>query len=64
MVNDGFMIGSEKRKYVELIHDFSVHFVIKQYQYPKTLQESVGVMRKVKFRPEKNNDKSNTQKQN
>ena len=38
--------------------------MIKNDQYPITPQEAVDVMRKVKFKSEKNNDKSNTQKQN
>ena len=37
---------------------------MKKNQYPKTLQEAFDVMRKVKFKPENNNDKSNTQKHN
>ena len=59
-----FMRGSDKRKYAELIHDFSIQYAIKNGQYPKTLQEVLDVMRKVKFKSEKNNDKSSTQKQN
>ena len=31
--------------------------MIKNYQYPKTLQEEVDVIRKVKFKAEKNNEK-------
>ena len=42
-----FMRGSDKRKYQELVHDFSVQYAIKNDQYPKTLQEAVDVMRKV-----------------
>ena len=57
------MRGSDKRKYAELIHDFSIQYAIKNGQYPKTLQEAVDVMRKVKFKAEKNNDKSSIQKQ-
>ena len=64
MVNDVFVRGTDKRKYWELIHDFSIQYAINNYQYPKTIQEAVGVMRKVKPKPEMNNDESNTQKQN
>ena len=46
------------------MHDFSIQYVIKKNQYPKTLQEEVDVIRKVKFKAEKNNYKSNTQKRN
>ena len=42
----------------------SIQYAIKNSQYPKTLQEEVDVIRKLKFKAEKNNDKSNTQKQN
>ena len=49
---------------VKLIHNFSIKYTIKNDEYPKTLQGAVDLMRKVKFKPEKNNDKSNTQKQN
>ena len=59
-----FMRGLEKRKYGELIHDLSIQYAIKNNQYRKTLQETGYVMRKLKFKPETNNDKSNTQKQN
>ena len=59
-----FMIGSDKVKYGELIHDLSIQYAIKNDQYPKTLLEAVDVMLKVKFKAENNNDKSNTQKQN
>ena len=38
--------------------------MIKNNQYPKTLQEAVDVMHKVKFKPEKKNGKINIQKQN
>ena len=38
--------------------------MIKNDPYPKTLQEEVDVMRKVKFIAENDNEKSNTQKQN
>ena len=57
-----FMRVSDKRKDGELIYYFSIQYTIKNDQYPKTLQEAVDVMRKVKFRPEKNNNKSNTKK--
>ena len=59
-----FMRGSAKRKYGELIHDFSIRYAFKNNQYPKTLQEAVGIMRQVKFKSENNNDKINTQKNN
>ena len=58
------MRGPDKIKHGELIHDFYIKYAIKNYQYMKTLQEVVDVMCKVKFKPEKNNDKSTTQKQN
>ena len=29
------MRGSDKRKYAELIHDFSIQYAIKNGQYPK-----------------------------
>ena len=48
-----FMRGSDKRKYWELIHDFSIQYAINNNQYTKILQEAVYVMRKVKFKPEK-----------
>ena len=32
-----FMIGSDKRKYDKLIHDFSIQYVVKNDQYPKTM---------------------------
>ena len=38
--------------------------MIKNGQYPKTRNEAVGVMRKVRFKSENNNYKSNTQKRN
>ena len=57
-----FMRGPDKRKYGELIHDFPIRYAINNDQYPKTIQEAVYVMHKVKFKPEKNNDKSNTRK--
>ena len=59
-----FMRGSNKRKYVELIHDLSIWYAIKNGQYPKTSQEIVDVMRKIKFKYENNNDEGKTQKQN
>ena len=45
-----------------MIHDFYIKYTIKNNQYPKTLQKAVDVMSKMKFKPEKNYDKSNTQK--
>ena len=45
-----FMRGSDKRKYGELIHDLSIHYAIKNDQYPKTLQEAVDVMHKVNLK--------------
>ena len=59
-----FMRRSDKREYGDLIHDFSIQYVIKNNQYPKTLQEAVDVMHNMKFKSENNNNKSNTQKQN
>ena len=59
-----FKKGSDQSKYGELIHAFSIQYAIKNSKYPKTIQEAVDVMRKVKFKAEKNNDKSSTQKQN
>ena len=56
-----FMIGSYKRKYGELIHNFSIQYLIKNNQYTKTLQEAVYVMLKLKFKSENNNDESNAQ---
>ena len=58
-----FTRGPDKRKYGELIHDISIRYAIKNNQYPKTPQEEVDLTRREKFKPEKNNDKSNTQKQ-
>ena len=58
------MRGSDKKKYEESIHDLSIQYVIKNNQYPKTLQEAVDVRRKIELKAENNNDKSNTQKQN
>ena len=52
----------DKRKYGELIHDLSIKYAIKKNQNQKTLQEAVDVMRKVKSKAEKNNDKINTHK--
>ena len=43
-----------------MIYPFSTKLRIRQY--PKTLQEAVDVRRKVKFKEEKNNNKSNTKK--
>ena len=51
---------SDKRKYGELRHDLSIQYAIKKNQYPKTLQEAVYIMRKVRFKEENNNDQSNT----
>ena len=59
-----FVIVSDNIKYGELIHDLSIQYAIEKNQYLKTMQESVDVMRKVKFKEEKNDDKSNTKKQN
>ena len=59
MVNDVFVRGTDKRKYWELVHDFSIQYAFNNDQYPKTIQEEVDVMRKVKLKPERNNDKSN-----
>ena len=57
-----FMRVPDKRKYGELIHVFSIQYAIKNNKYPKTTQEVVDVMRKVKFKSENNNDKSSTHK--
>ena len=54
-----FMRGLDKIKYGELIHDLYIQYAIKNYQYPKTLQEAVDVMGEIKSKAEKNNDKSN-----
>ena len=59
-----FMRVSDKRKYVKLIHELSIEYATKNYQYPKTLQEAVDIMRHVKFKEESKNDNSNTQKKN
>ena len=56
------MKGSDKIKYGKLIHDLSVQYTIKNNQYPKTLQEAVDAMGRVKCKSENNNDKSNTHK--
>ena len=40
-----FMRISDKRKYGELIHDFSIQYAIRNDGYKKTLQEAVDVMR-------------------
>ena len=58
------MIVSDKRKDSELIPNFSIQYVIQNNQYPETLKEAEGIMCKVKFKSENNNDKSNTQKKN
>ena len=34
------------------MNDLSIQYAIKNYQYPKTMQEEVGVMRKLKFKAE------------
>ena len=39
-----FMRGSDKRKYVESIHDLSIKYAMKINKYPKTLQEAVDVI--------------------
>ena len=54
----------DKRKYGELIHDLSIQYEIKRDQYLKSPQELVDVWRKMIFKAENINDKSNTQKQN
>ena len=59
-----FMRISDKRKDGELMHYFSIQYAIKSNKYPKTLQESLDVICKVKFKSERNNDKSSTQKKN
>ena len=48
------MRGPDKRKYGELIYDFSIQYAIKNYQYPITLQEAVDVIRRGKFKVENN----------
>ena len=45
-----FMRGPDKQKHGELIHDFSIQYVIKSYQHPKIPQIAVDIMRKVKFK--------------
>ena len=57
-----FMRVSDKRKYWELIHYFSIKYAIKNDKYHKTLQEAVYVRRKVRSKVEKNNNKSSPQK--
>ena len=42
-----FMRGSDKRKYRELINDFSIWYVIKNDQYLKIPEISVDIMREV-----------------
>ena len=59
-----FMRGSEKRKYGDLIHDLSIQYAFKNDQYTKTLQEGVDNRCPARFKVEKNNDKSTTQKKN
>ena len=59
-----FMRISDKRTYGKLIHDFYLQYAIKNDKYPIRPQEAVGVIHKVRFKQEKNNDKSNIQKQN
>ena len=46
------------------MHDLSIEYVTNNNQYPKTLEEAVYFMRKVKFKANNNNDKSNTQRKN
>ena len=46
MVKDGFHEKSDKRKYGELIHYFSIKYAIQNNRYIKTIQEAVDVMRK------------------
>ena len=57
-----FVRGSGKKKYGVLIHYLSIKYAIKNNKYPKTLQEAMDGMRKVKFKSENNNDKSSTHK--
>ena len=59
-----FVRGSDKIKYAELIPGLSIQYAIKNNKYPKTIQESVVVMYKVKFKAEKNHDKSDAHKYN
>ena len=42
-----FMRGSDKRKYGELINDFSILYVIKNDQYLRIPEIAVDIMRKV-----------------
>ena len=63
MVGDGFHERTRKKK-IWGIHDLSIQYAINNYQCPKTLQEPVDILRKVRLKTEKNNDKSNTKKQN
>ena len=46
------------------MNNLSIQYVIKNNEYPKTLQEELDGMRKVKFKSDNDNDKINTQKQN
>ena len=39
-----FIRESDKIKYVELIHDYSIQYAINNNKYLKTLQESVNIM--------------------
>ena len=55
-----YVRGSDKIKYGELIHDFSIQYTMNTNQYQKKLHEAVDGTRKVKFKPEKNNDRINT----
>ena len=59
-----FMRGSDKIKYRELIYYFSIQYMIKNDQRPKILQGEVYIICIVKFKLEKNNDQSNTKKEN
>ena len=45
------------------MRDFSIQYANKNNKYPKTLQEAVNAMRKVKLKTENDNDKSSTKKQ-
>ena len=51
-----FMKGSDKRKYGEFVHDFSIQYEMKNYQYPKTMQEALNIVHKAKLKTENNND--------
>ena len=44
------------------MNNLSIQYVIKNNEYPKTLQEELDGMRKVKFKSDNDNDKINTQK--